>query len=118
VLSDVASEVEMHESTISRVINGKYMATPMGLYELRYFFSSGVGTKSDSSGDAHSSVSVKHMIKELINAEPAKKTLSDEAIAKQLKANGVDVARRTVMKYREAMSIPSSVQRKKEKLLR
>jgi RNA polymerase sigma-54 factor len=115
VLTDIAAQVELHESTVSRVVNGKYMATPMGLYELKYFFSSVVGGNGGSGGEGHSSTSVKHMIKDLIDQEDPKKILSDEKIAKILKASGVDVARRTVMKYREAMNISSSVQRRKEK---
>lgn len=113
VLSDVANAIEMHESTISRVANGKYMATPMGLYELKYFFSSVVGT--GDSGDGHSSTAVKHMIKELIDQEDPNKVLSDDKIAQMLKIRKVDIARRTVVKYREAMGYPSSVKRRKEK---
>jgi RNA polymerase sigma-54 factor len=114
ILSDVAQKVELHESTISRVVNGKYMATPMGLYELKYFFSSVVGGGQGSEG-GHSSTAVKHLIKDVIDQENAKKPLSDDKISQFLKIKGVDVARRTVMKYREAMHIPSSSKRKKMK---
>lgn len=114
VLSDIAEQVELHESTVSRVVNGKYMATPMGLYELKYFFSSGVGAGASEEG-GHSSTAVKYMIKELIDQEDPKKILSDDKISQILKEKGVDVARRTVMKYREALNIPSSVQRRKAK---
>ncbi len=115
VLSDIAQNIEMHESTVSRVINGKYIATHMGLYELKYFFSSSVG--GQNGGEDISSKRIKYMIKGLINKENPKKILSDEKITNMLKEQGIDVARRTVMKYREAMDIPSSVQRRREKKL-
>ncbi|MCE3231815.1 MAG: rpoN [Rickettsiaceae bacterium] len=113
VLSDIAEGIDMHESTVSRVINGKHIATHMGVYELKYFFSSAV--TSSSSGEDVSSKRIKFMIKSLIDNEDTKKILSDDKIAEMLKESGVEVARRTVMKYREAMNIPSSVQRRREK---
>jgi RNA polymerase sigma-54 factor len=115
VLSDIAQGIEMHESTVSRVINGKYIATHMGVYELKYFFSSSVS--SSSGGEDVSSKRIKFMIKGLIDNENSKAILSDDKIAAMLKSTGVDVARRTVMKYREAMNIPSSVQRRRDKNL-
>lgn len=116
VISDIATAIEAHESTVSRVINGKYIATHMGTYELKYFFSSGVGSKEN--GEDISSKRIKHMIKQLIDAESPKAILSDDKIAKILQKEGVDIARRTVMKYREAMNIASSVQRRREKSMR
>jgi RNA polymerase sigma-54 factor len=114
ILSDVAQQVELHESTVSRVVNGKYIATPMGLYELKYFFSSVVGGGDDKEA-GHSSTAVKHMIKDFIDQEDSKKPLSDDKISQLLKVKGVDIARRTVMKYREALHIASSSKRKKMK---
>lgn len=113
VISDVAKVIEAHESTVSRVINGKYLATHMGTYELKYFFSSGVG--SSDGGEDVSSKRIKHMIKQLVDGESPKEILSDDKIAALLKAEGIDVARRTVMKYRESMNIPPSPQRRREK---
>ncbi len=113
VIADIAGAVAAHESTVSRVINGKYMATPMGIFELKYFFSSGIASKD--SGEDISSKRIKHIIKQLVDAEDPKKILSDDKITALLQAKGIDVARRTVMKYREALHIPSSVQRRREK---
>lgn len=107
-LAQIAEEIEMHESTISRVTSNKYMQTPRGTFELKYFFTSGV---SNSSGEI-SSVSVKETIKELINKEDREKPLSDDAITLELKKRGIRISRRTVMKYREALDIPSSYKRK------
>lgn len=109
VLRDVAEAVEMHESTISRVTNNKYMHTPRGVLEFRYFFSSHLGTVD---GDEQSSVAVRAKIRKLIGAEDRRRPLSDSRIAALLKEDGVVVARRTVAKYREAMDIPSSSQRR------
>lgn len=109
-LKTVAEKVDVHESTVSRVTNGKYMQTPMGVFELKYFFSSAIGTMGGNVEVA--SESVKAMIKRLIKAEDATKPLSDEAIVKGLKKEGIDVARRTVAKYREALGIPSSSRRR------
>lgn len=110
VLHDVAEAVEMHESTISRVTTRKYMHTPRGIFELKYFFSSHVST---ASGGECSSTAIRALIKKLIAAEELKKPLSDNKIASVLEQQGINVARRTVAKYREAMSIPPSNERKR-----
>ncbi len=110
VLHDIAEAVGMHESTISRVTTQKYMHTPAGIYELKYFFSSHVST---TSGGECSSTAIRAMIKKLIAAESAKKPLSDSKIANVLEEEGIKVARRTVAKYREAMHIPPSNERKR-----
>ena len=110
VLRDVAEEVGMHESTISRVTTQKYMHTPNGIFEFKYFFSSHVST--DSGGEC-SATAIKALLKELIDAEDATKPLSDHTLSALLKAKGINVARRTVAKYREAQSIPSSNERKR-----
>jgi RNA polymerase sigma-54 factor len=115
ILRDIADAIGMHESTVSRVTSNKYMATPRGLYELKYFFTSSIPA---SQGDgAHSAEAVRHRIRGLIDGEPADSTLSDERIVELLQRDGVDIARRTVAKYRDAMRIPSSVQRRRDKLL-
>ncbi|MDH5189048.1 MAG: RNA polymerase factor sigma-54 [Rhodospirillaceae bacterium] len=113
VLRDIADVIEMHESTVSRVTSNKYMATPRGIFELKYFFSSSVG--GDGGGEAHSSESIKSRISNMIEGEDPKKILSDDKIVELLKGEGMDVARRTVAKYRDALGFPSSVQRRKEK---
>ena len=110
VLHDVAEELGMHESTISRVTTRKYMHTPRGIFELKYFFSSHVST---SYGGAASSTAIRALIKKLINSETPNKPLSDSKIAAILEDQGINVARRTVAKYREAMSIPPSNERKR-----
>jgi RNA polymerase sigma-54 factor len=109
VLRDIAEAMNMHESTISRVTTQKYMHTPRGIYEFKYFFSSHVGT--DDGGEC-SSVAIRAMIKKLIASENPQKPLSDSKIAQFLSKEGIKVARRTVAKYREVMSIPSSTDRK------
>ncbi|NLH80462.1 MAG: RNA polymerase factor sigma-54 [Phyllobacteriaceae bacterium] len=109
----IADAVGMHESTVSRVTSNKYMATSRGIFELKYFFTSSIA--SSEGGEAHSSESVRHRIKELIDREAADDVLSDDTIVKMLRDAGVDIARRTVAKYREALNIPSSVQRRREK---
>ncbi len=109
VLRDIAEEVELHESTVSRVTTNKYMLTPRGLFELKYFFSSHVGT---STGGEASSTAIRAKIKKMIAEENTRKPLSDNAIAVMLNAEGIDVARRTVAKYRESLHIPSSSERK------
>jgi RNA polymerase sigma-54 factor len=109
----VADAISMHESTVSRVTSNKYMATPRGIFELKYFFSSSIN--ATGTGEAHSAEAVRHRIKELIEAETPQTVLSDDTIVQRLKEAGVDIARRTVAKYREAMRIPSSVQRRREK---
>jgi RNA polymerase sigma-54 factor len=112
-LKTVADAISMHESTVSRVTANKYMATNRGLFELKYFFTSAIAASGD--GDAHSSESVRHRIKEMIDSEPASDVLSDDKLVERLKQDGVDIARRTVAKYREALRIPSSVQRRRQK---
>ena len=112
-LRAIADAIGMHESTVSRVTANKYMMTPRGVFELRYFFT--VAIAAVEGGDAHSSEAVRDRIRELIDAEKPLDVLSDDAIVDILKKNGVDIARRTVAKYREGMSIPSSVQRRREK---
>lgn len=109
VLRDVAEEVELHESTVSRVTTNKYMLTPRGLFELKYFFSSHVGT---TAGGEASSTAIRAMIKKLVANENPRKPLSDNVIASLLKDEGIEVARRTVAKYRESLHIPSSSERK------
>lgn len=113
-LKTVAEAIEMHESTVSRVTANKYISTPRGLFELKYFFTAALS--STSGGADHSAESVRHRIQQLIEAEDAGKILSDDTIAEILKAeNNMDVARRTVAKYREGMNIPSSVIRRRQK---
>jgi RNA polymerase sigma-54 factor len=109
-LAQIAAEIEMHESTISRVTSNKYMQTPRGNFEMKYFFTSGV---SNSGGEV-ASTSVKEMIREMIAAEDHKKPLSDDALTKMLGKKGIKISRRTVMKYREAMGIESSYERKNQ----
>ncbi len=113
-LKTVADKIKMHESTVSRVTSNKYVATPRGIFELKYFFTSAISA-SDTDGDAHSSESVRHRIKQLIDAESPSDILSDDKLVERLKEDGIDIARRTVAKYREAMRISSSVQRRREK---
>ena len=114
-LRQVAEAIGMHESTVSRVTSNKYLSCPRGLFELKYFFSSGI---SATEGDgAVSAEAVKSRIKALIEAEDAKAILSDETIAQKLSAEGHDIARRTVVKYRESMGYGSSVQRRRQKAL-
>ncbi len=115
ILRDIADAIGMHESTVSRVTTNKYIATPRGLFELKYFFSSAIA--ASRGGDAHSAEAVRFRIRNLIDGEPSDGTLSDERIVELLQEDGVDIARRTVAKYREAMRIPSSVQRRREKML-
>lgn len=111
-LKDIAAKIDMHESTVSRVTTGKFMGTPRGIFELKFFFSTALVS---ASGVSHSAESIKARIKTMIDAEDPKKILSDDKIVASLKDGGVDIARRTVAKYREAMHIGSSVQRRKEK---
>ncbi len=110
VLRDIADDVEMHESTISRVVTNKYMHTPRGIFELKYFFSSRI---QKTSGDAVASKSVKEEIKKLVSAENPKKPYSDSDIVDLLKKSGISIARRTVAKYREMMGVLPSSKRKK-----
>jgi RNA polymerase sigma-54 factor len=113
-LKTVAEAIGMHESTVSRVTSNKYMATPRGIFELKYFFTAAIA--SAAGGEAHSAEAVRHRIRQMIDEEPATAILSDDTIVKLLRDSGVDIARRTVAKYREAMRIPSSVQRRRDKL--
>src|SRR5580693_230577 len=112
-LKTVAEAIGMHESTVSRVTASKYMATSRGIFELKYFFTSAIA--ASHGGEAHSAEAVRHRIKQLIDAEPVSDVLSDDTIVEKLREAGIDIARRTVAKYREAMRIPSSVQRRREK---
>lgn len=109
-LKEVAEHIEMHESTVSRSTNGKYVQTPRGLYELKYFFSSGV---ADQSGELSSSTSIKSTIRDIIKGEDEKKPYSDQKITDILKERGSNISRRTVAKYREELNIPSSSMRKR-----
>ncbi len=113
ILRDVAEATELHESTVSRVTSSKYIATPRGTYELKYFFTTAIA--GTAGGESHSAESIRHRIKAMVEAEQADEVLSDDAIVAVLRGEGVDIARRTVAKYREALRIPSSVQRKREK---
>ena len=110
VLRDVAEDIEMHESTVSRVTTNKYVQTPQGLFELKYFFNSGINT---TGGDSVASESVKSKIKEIITAEDVRKPFSDQKIVELLRGQGIDIARRTVTKYREMLGVGSSTQRKR-----
>jgi RNA polymerase sigma-54 factor len=112
ILRDIAEEVSLHESTVSRVTANKYIATPRGIFELKYFFTNAI---AGSGGESHSAEAVRHRIRALVGRETADDILSDDAIVAILRKEGVDIARRTVAKYREALRIPSSVQRKREK---
>jgi RNA polymerase sigma-54 factor len=112
-LKTVADAIAMHESTVSRVTANKYMATSRGIFELKYFFTSAIAAADGS--EAHSAEAVRHRIKQLIDAENPRAVLSDDTIVEKLRGAGIEIARRTVAKYREAMRIPSSVQRRREK---
>ena len=111
ILADIAQAVEMHESTISRVTTQKFIHTPRGVFELKYFFSSHVGGNGD--GDIHSSTAIRARLRKLIADEPARKPLSDNRLVELLEEEGIKVARRTIAKYREALGIPSSSERKR-----
>jgi RNA polymerase sigma-54 factor len=112
-LKAVADAIQMHESTVSRVTANKYLATNRGTFEMKYFFTASIA--SADGGEAHSAEAVRHHIKQLIDAEDPNAILSDDTIVERLHASGIDIARRTVAKYREAMRIPSSVQRRRDK---
>ncbi|ABE61074.1 RNA polymerase, sigma 54 subunit, RpoN/SigL [Nitrobacter hamburgensis X14] len=112
-LKTVADAIQMHESTVSRVTANKYMATNRGIFELKYFFTASIA--SADGGDAHSAEAVRHHIRQLIDAEDPSAVLSDDTIVERLRQAGIDIARRTVAKYREALRIPSSVQRRRDK---
>jgi RNA polymerase sigma-54 factor len=113
VLRDVADAIDMHESTISRVTSNKFISSPRGIFELKYFFTAAIS--SSSGGDTYSSESVRDRIKSLVNEETIDKILSDDKIVSILNAEGIDVARRTVAKYREVLGLASSIQRRREK---
>lgn len=113
ILRDVAEAVSVHESTVSRVTSNKYMASPRGIFELKYFFSASLSSADGQ--NAHSAEAVRFRVKALCDAETADTVLSDDDIASRLRDDGIDIARRTVAKYREAMSIPSSVRRRRMK---
>jgi RNA polymerase sigma-54 factor len=115
ILRDIAEAIEMHESTVSRVTTNKYMATPRGIFELKYFFTQSL--PSSGGTETHSAEAVRHRIKVLIDAEAADDILSDDRIVDVLREGGVEVARRTVAKYRDSLNIPSSVQRRRDKSL-
>jgi RNA polymerase sigma-54 factor len=111
-LKTVADAIGMHESTVSRVTSNKYLSTPRGVFELKFFFTAAI--QSSDGGEAHSAESVRHKIKHLIDGEQiTRKVLSDDRLVELLSATGVDIARRTVAKYREALRIPSSVDRRR-----
>jgi RNA polymerase sigma-54 factor len=112
-LAKVAEAIEMHESTVSRVTSNKYLSCDRGMFELKYFFGSGV---SSDSGEGASAQAVKAAIRDIIEAET--EVLSDDAIAALLKQRGMDAARRTVVKYREAMGIGSSIQRRRQRKMK
>jgi RNA polymerase sigma-54 factor len=112
-LKTIADAISMHESTVSRVTANKYMATNRGIFELKYFFTSAIAAADGS--EAHSAEAVRDRIRRLIEAESPREVLSDDTIVEKLRAAGIEIARRTVAKYREAMRIPSSVQRRREK---
>ncbi len=111
-LRDIAAEVELHESTVSRVTSNKSIATPRGIFELKFFFTTAL---TGANGETHSAEAVRHRVQALISAEESRMILSDDAVAQILQKEGIDIARRTVAKYREALRIPGSAQRKREK---
>jgi RNA polymerase sigma-54 factor len=113
-LRTVADAINMHESTVSRVTSNKYMSTPRGIFELKYFFTSAISSANGGT-ESHSSEAVRHRIRQLIDAETPQSVLSDDKLVEYLKRDGIDIARRTVAKYREALRIPSSVQRRRAK---
>lgn len=112
-LKTIAEAIEMHESTVSRVTSNKFIATNRGIFEMKYFFTTAIA--SVTGGDSHSSESVKYTIQALIDGEEPKKILSDDKLVNILKLEGIDIARRTVAKYRESLNIPSSIQRRRIK---
>jgi RNA polymerase sigma-54 factor len=115
ILRDIAEASEMHESTVSRVTSNKYMATPRGTFELKYFFTTAIA--GTAGRESHSAEAVRHRIRAMVDGETPEQVLSDDAIVAVLRVEGVDIARRTVAKYRDALRIPSSVQRKREKAM-
>ncbi|PSC04063.1 RNA polymerase sigma-54 factor [Alsobacter soli] len=113
-LRTVADAIGMHESTVSRVTSNKYVATPRGIFEMKYFFTASIA--ATRGGEAHSAEAVRYRIKQMIDAESPSDVLSDDAIVQKLRDSGIDIARRTVAKYREGLKIPSSVERRREKM--
>ncbi len=109
VLRNVADDIGMHESTVSRVVNNKYMHTPQGVLEMKYFFHSGI---SSAYGESVSSVAIKQRIRKIIEEEDSRKPLSDSRIVRLLQDDGLILARRTIAKYREEMKIPTSSRRR------
>jgi RNA polymerase sigma-54 factor len=112
-LKNIADAVSLHESTVSRVTSNKYMSTPRGMFELKYFFTASIS--AHGGGDAYSAEAVRFKIKQMIDAETPNAVLSDDAIVEKLREHNIDIARRTVAKYRESLKIPSSVERRREK---
>lgn len=110
LLSDVAEEIGLHNSTVSRLTTGKYLETPRGVYELKYFFSNRVGTQP---GKEHSGVAIRSVLRQMIEEEDPSQPLSDEEISKRLKVRNIEISRRTVTKYREGLDIPASKKRRK-----
>jgi RNA polymerase sigma-54 factor len=110
-LKTVAAAIEMHESTVSRVTANKYIATPRGVFELKYFFTASI--PAAGGGEGHSAEAVRHRVRSLIESEKADEVLSDDRIVEILHGSGIEIARRTVAKYRESLRIPSSVERKR-----
>ena len=109
-LKQIADEVGIHESTVSRAVSGKYMQCPRGIFEIKFFFTSGV---SNEYGEGIASESIKSMIKELVDGENSRKPLSDQAISEYLQKKGIQISRRTVAKYRDEMKILASSKRKR-----
>ena len=112
-LKRIADEIKMHESTVSRVTSNKYLMCNRGTFELKFFFTASIASVNGE--EAHSAESVRHEIAQLIESEELKNIYSDDAIVRVLQTKGIEIARRTVAKYREALHIPSSVQRRREK---
>jgi RNA polymerase sigma-54 factor len=112
VLKQIAEDISMHESTISRVTTNKYMFTPQGIFELKFFFNSSV-PRVGGEGESLSSITVRDMIRKMVEAEDPKNPLTDQEIVEALKTNSIEIARRTVAKYRAWLNIPSASKRKK-----
>jgi RNA polymerase sigma-54 factor len=113
VLRNIAEIIGMHESTVSRVTSNKFMSTPRGMFELKYFFSTAI-PRADG-GESFAAEAIRHRLKALIDDEAPDDILSDDMLVEQLRGEGMDIARRTVAKYREQLGIPSSVQRRRQK---
>jgi RNA polymerase sigma-54 factor len=113
VLRNIAEIIGMHESTVSRVTSNKFMSTPRGMFELKYFFSTAI-PRADG-GESFAAEAIRHRLKALIDGENPSDILSDDTLVEQLQGEGMDIARRTVAKYREQLGIPSSVQRRRQK---